>query len=96
MLHTFINSPFKSDFLLFSTIISKKDAVVLLQDGVLLALKNNYFLQKKYFYFKNNYVLVNDLKARGILNSKVSNLFNPINYIDFVDLTEIHKQQIIW
>jgi tRNA 2-thiouridine synthesizing protein B len=96
MLHTLINSPFKIDFLLFSKIISKKDAVILLQDGVLLALKNNYFLKTKYCHFRNNYVLLNDLKARGIVGSKISNLFIPIQYIDFVYLTEIHKQQIVW
>ncbi|CAL4324204.1 Protein TusB [Buchnera aphidicola (Chaitophorus sp. 3695)] len=96
MLHTFINSPFKSDFLLFSTIVTKRDAVILLQDGVLLALKNNCFLQKKDFNFKNSYVLINDLKARGILHSQISDFFIPINYIGFVHLTEIHKQQIIW
>lgn len=96
MLHTFISSPFKSDFLLFSKIVSEQDSVIFLQDGVLLALKKNYFLYKKYIFFRNNYVLLNDLQARGIANSRISDLFIPINYLDFVHLTEIHKQQIIW
>ncbi|WP_343187724.1 sulfurtransferase complex subunit TusB [Buchnera aphidicola (Periphyllus koelreuteriae)] len=96
MLHTLINSPFKSNLILLNKILTKKDDLIILQDGVLLALKNNIFLKKNFFKKKKNYVLLNDLKARGILFSNISKFFIPISYKYFVNLTENHKQQILW
>ncbi|NIG99324.1 MAG: sulfurtransferase complex subunit TusB [Buchnera aphidicola (Periphyllus acericola)] len=94
MLHTLINSPFKSNLILLKSIINAKDDFIALQDGVLISLKNNYFF--KDFFFKKKYVLLNDLQARGISSSIISESFFPIDYEYFVYLTEIHSQQVIW
>ncbi|CAL4324193.1 Protein TusB [Buchnera aphidicola (Periphyllus testudinaceus)] len=96
MLHTLMQSPFKSNLILLKNIFTKKDDFLALQDGVLISVKKNIFLKNKFLKKKKNYVLLNDLKARGILFSKVSKFFIPINYKYFVYLTEYHKQQVVW
>ncbi|NIH41125.1 MAG: sulfurtransferase complex subunit TusB [Buchnera aphidicola (Periphyllus aceris)] len=94
MLHTLMNSPFKSNLVLLKSIINTRDDFIALQDGVLISLKNSFFF--KDFFFKKKYVLLNDLQARGISSSMISKSFFPIDYEYFVHLTEIHIQQVIW
>lgn len=96
ILHTLMSSPFKIDLILFNQSLLKKDALVVLQDGVLFSIKNNFLLKKFIFKTKKLYVLKNDLKIRGILDEKVSNLFFLIGYLDFVVLTEIYSKQMVW
>ncbi|NIH16467.1 MAG: sulfurtransferase complex subunit TusB [Buchnera aphidicola (Periphyllus lyropictus)] len=96
ILHTLMSSPFKIDLILFNQSILKKDALVVLQDGVLFSIKNNFLLKTFIFKTKKLYVLKNDLNIRGILDSKVSNLFFSIEYLDFVVLTEIYSKQMVW
>ena len=96
MLHILMNTPFRSDIELLKNSVSKKDDLIVIQDGVILAIKNNIFFKKTTLNTKKNYVLLNDLYIRGIKIFNISKMFLPINYKGFVILTEDHKKQLIW
>lgn len=96
MLHILINTPFKSDIELLMDSLLKDDDLIAIQDGVILSIQNNIFLKKFNLHKKKIYVLFNDLSIRGIEIFHISDLFLPINYEDFVILTEKHKKQLLW
>ncbi|HXK00416.1 MAG TPA: sulfurtransferase complex subunit TusB [Buchnera sp. (in: enterobacteria)] len=95
MLHTLINSPFKSNMVLLLNFLKKSDDLLALQDGVLIAVNNNCFLRKLLDSSANLYVLKEDIEARGLCN-KITTEFVVIDYQKFVFLTEKHKQQMNW
>jgi tRNA 2-thiouridine synthesizing protein B len=95
MLHTLMNSPFKSNMVLLLNFLKKSDDLLALQDGVLLAIDNNYFLRDILDSSANLYVLKEDVEARGLCN-KIATEFIVIDYQKFVFLTEKHKQQMNW
>jgi len=71
------------------------DDFLALQDGVLIALNNNVFLNKITFSEAKLYAIKEDVYARGI-HKNVSRKFILINYSQFVKLTLKNKKQIIW
>ncbi|WP_343188177.1 sulfurtransferase complex subunit TusB [Buchnera aphidicola (Ceratoglyphina bambusae)] len=95
MLHILMNSPFFIDSKMLFNFIKKKDYFIAIQDGVIISIKNNIFLNKIVNCSKNLYVLEEDLIARGLI-LKTSKNFSLINYSDFVDLTIKNKTQIKW
>ncbi|BGI51587.1 MAG: hypothetical protein BucCj_3430 [Buchnera aphidicola (Ceratovacuna japonica)] len=95
MLHVLTSSPFCIDTNSFFGLIKNKDDFIAIQDGVIISLNNNIFLNKIILLSRNLYVLEEDLEARGILKN-VSKNFSKINYFDFIDLTKKNKCQIRW
>ncbi|CAL4043976.1 sulfurtransferase complex subunit TusB [Buchnera aphidicola] len=95
MLHTLMNSPFKSNMVLLLDNLRKSDDFLALQDGVLIAVRKNYFLRDILNSSANLYVLQEDVEARGLSN-KISTEFMMISYQKFVFLTEKNKQQMNW
>lgn len=95
MLHTLMHSPFEINMVLLIGILKSFDDLVMFQDGVILSLKNNIFLDRLFSCSVVLHVLELDLCARGIKN-KVSAHINLIDYHEFVLLTEKHKNQMFW
>ncbi|QCI17328.1 sulfurtransferase complex subunit TusB [Buchnera aphidicola (Aphis helianthi)] len=95
MLHTLIQSPYKTNMSLLTSMLRKKDDFLALQDGVLIALTNSVFLDVIIFSSANLYVIKEDVYARGIINN-ISTNFILISYIHFVSLTLKNKTQMTW
>lgn len=95
MLHILSNSPFKVDISAMFNMLSSEDGLIALQDGVLIALNNNFFISDLFKYSKNIYVLQEDVFIRGI-SDNVSNEIKLINYFEFVTLTEKYNKFINW
>ncbi|HMI77072.1 MAG TPA: sulfurtransferase complex subunit TusB [Buchnera sp. (in: enterobacteria)] len=95
MLHTLIHSPFKSNMILLLNMLNKNDDFLALQDGVFIALKNNFFLKKILKSSARLYLLKEDVYARGIYEN-ISIEFILIDYNEFVFLTEKNKKQMNW
>ncbi|WP_343152664.1 sulfurtransferase complex subunit TusB [Buchnera aphidicola] len=95
MLHTLMQSPFKTDMTSLLHFLKPVDDFLALQDGVLVSLKKNFFLKLLLASNANLYVLDADLKARGLIN-KVSSSFLKVTYKDFIYLTKINKIQMNW
>ncbi|QFQ32332.1 sulfurtransferase complex subunit TusB [Buchnera aphidicola] len=95
MLHTLIQSPYKTNIPLLISMLKKKDDFLALQDGVLIALTNSVFLDSIIFSSANLYLIKEDVYARGIINNISSN-FMLISYINFVSLTLKNKTQMAW
>lgn len=91
-----MNSPFKNNNInRFSKMIDFFDDFLAIQDGVIISLKNNYFIKLIKSLTKNLYVLEEDLLARGF-RKNISSIFFVINYEQFVFLTVKNKKQISW
>ncbi|QCI18481.1 sulfurtransferase complex subunit TusB [Buchnera aphidicola (Aphis nasturtii)] len=95
MLHTLIQSPYKTNIPLLTSILKKQDDFLALQDGVLIALKNSVFVDSIVFTSANLYLIKEDVNARGIINN-ISSDFILISYIHFVSLTLKNKTQMAW
>ncbi|AAO27179.1 hypothetical protein bbp_473 [Buchnera aphidicola str. Bp (Baizongia pistaciae)] len=95
MLHILMRSPFETNMVLLMNMLESVDDILMLQNSVVLALKNNVFLNKILSYSVSMYALKQDLCARGILDNISPNV-NVIGYNRFVDLTVKHKQQMSW
>lgn len=95
MLHILTQSPFQFNILLFFNMLKKSDDILLIQDGIILAIKDNIYLDRIVQYSINLYVLKEDVCARGLFD-KLSNIFTIIEYQGFVQLTEKNKIQIKW
>jgi len=75
--------------------LKKQDDFLALQDGVLIALTNNFFLDSIIFSSANLYLIKDDVYARGIINN-ISSDFTLISYFHFVSLTLKNKTQMTW
>ncbi|QCI16751.1 sulfurtransferase complex subunit TusB [Buchnera aphidicola (Aphis craccivora)] len=95
MLHTLIQSPYKTNIPLLISMLKKQDDFLALQDGVLIALTNNFFLDSIIFSSANLYLIKDDVYARGIINN-ISSDFTLISYFHFVSLTLKNKTQMTW
>ncbi|QCI27342.1 sulfurtransferase complex subunit TusB [Buchnera aphidicola] len=95
MLHILSNSPFKIDISVMFNMLSSQDGLIALQDGVLIALNNNFFISDLIKYSKNIYVLQEDVLIRGI-SDNISSKIKLINYCEFVTLTEKYNKFINW
>ncbi|CAL4325429.1 sulfurtransferase complex subunit TusB [Buchnera aphidicola] len=95
MLHTLIQSPFKTNVSLLLDMLESQDDFLALQDGVLIALTDNIFLKRIISSDCALYVIKEDVYARGLYNH-ISSHFRLIDYIYFVSLTVKNKQQMTW
>ncbi|CAL4043598.1 Protein TusB [Buchnera aphidicola (Takecallis arundicolens)] len=95
MLHILSNSPFKIDIYSMLNMLSAQDSLITLQDGVLISLSDNFFLDKLIKQSKNLFVLEEDVLARGV-SHYISSHFTLINYAKFVNLTEQHAKCMNW
>lgn len=95
MLHTLMHSPFQCDYTLMVSMVAEGDDLLLLQDGVLAALRGNRFLPGLLTLPAGLYVLQADVEARG-LTKQIADNFALVSYTEFVSLTEKHPQQMIW
>ena len=92
MLYTFSQAHYsKTELQRYLTEITENDAVVLWQDGVLLAVKHGeMFTQCKGQCF----VLEQDVLARNVTALLPNNKVRSISLTDFVDLTAQYSPQI--
>lgn len=95
MLFTLANSPQACDFPTLVSLIGSQDALLLMQDGVLAALKDSAAHQYLATAEHSVYALSEDLAARGLVG-QISHNITLIDYTGFVALTEKHPQQIAW
>lgn len=91
MLYTIAASPFQCDFAAILRLITPNDAVLLLQDGVIAAIKQSTHLGELQQKGAPIYVLNADINARGLQNM-ISEQVTLASYQDFVQLTVSHKQ----
>ncbi|BAB13223.1 hypothetical protein [Buchnera aphidicola str. APS (Acyrthosiphon pisum)] len=90
-----MKSPFETNVSLVISMLKKSDDFLALQDGVLIALKDNIFLKSIIMSPVKLYLIKEDVYARGI-RKNISREFILINYIHFVSLTLKHKKQMTW
>ncbi|XBC39182.1 MAG: sulfurtransferase complex subunit TusB [Buchnera aphidicola (Nurudea shiraii)] len=95
MLHILTRSPFEVNMILLVNFLKSDDDIVVLQDGVIIAINGNVILNKFLSIPVKIYVLKNDINARGI-QKKISNKVYVINYSEFVLLTIKHNKQMSW
>ncbi|WWP00493.1 MAG: sulfurtransferase complex subunit TusB [Candidatus Dasytiphilus stammeri] len=95
MLHILFNSPYHCDFSTLLRILSSDDEILLVQDGVILALEGSRKLNSLKKYSVNLFVLRDDVMARGLL-SKISSSILLVSYDEFVKLTVLHVNLISW
>lgn len=91
MLYTLATSPFNCDFSAILRLITDKDAVLLMQDGVATAILQSPFLDALQKTGAQLYALDVDINARGLQNT-LSPAVSVITYQGFVKLTEVQKQ----
>ncbi|MBT0727292.1 sulfurtransferase complex subunit TusB [Rosenbergiella australiborealis] len=91
-----MSSPATIDMTYLETFIGERDDVLLLQDAVYGAIKNNHyffsFLEKKR---TGLYLLKEDAQARGI-TTLIDEMFEMVSYDQFVELTVKQSKQITW
>jgi len=90
-----MKSPFEANISLLISMLKTSDDFLALQDGVLIALKDNIFLKKIIMSSVKLYLIKEDVYARG-LHQNISSKFVLISYIHFVSLTLKHKKQMTW
>ncbi|WP_034949404.1 sulfurtransferase complex subunit TusB [Erwinia oleae] len=95
MLHTLTHSPFQYDFNAMLRMLASGDDVLLMQDGVLAALKGGQALEFLLAAPISLYVLRDDLIARG-LSAQISHKAQAISYNEFVALVVKNPQQMTW
>ncbi|QCI19529.1 sulfurtransferase complex subunit TusB [Buchnera aphidicola (Anoecia oenotherae)] len=93
MLHTLMKSPYFIDLDTMFLMVDLNDDIIMLQDGVIFAVDENFVLTYK-SYINIIYILKEDLEARGLKN--INSSFKVINYIQFVQLTFKHTTQMNW
>ncbi|VFP79350.1 sulfurtransferase complex subunit TusB [Buchnera aphidicola] len=96
MLHILLNSPYDISMSSLFSFSSACDDLICLQDGVILGVIDNIFLEKFYKNFNLIYFLENDLSARGFLKLAKKNQLIMINYCSFVLLTLSHNRNMTW
>ncbi|MFP9229074.1 sulfurtransferase complex subunit TusB [Pectobacterium cacticida] len=95
MLHTLSCSPYYADLDILLRSLNPTDVLVLLQDGVIAALKNGNIIHHLLDSNVTLYALRPDVVARG-MTEQISCSVALIDYNDFVQLTVIHPQQLAW
>ncbi|MBD2785076.1 sulfurtransferase complex subunit TusB [Xenorhabdus sp. DI] len=95
MLYTVSRSPYHDDFSAMLGLVSDRDDVLLIQNGVLLSMNNNRYLAELLGTGAGIYVLREDLDARGLIE-QISDRVIVIDYNGFVSLTVKHQQNFAW
>ncbi|AHG19927.1 sulfur transfer complex subunit TusB [Chania multitudinisentens RB-25] len=95
MLYTLSHSPYQCDLPALLRLVTKDDALLLLQDGVLAGLVGSLHLDSLLKSSISLYALQDDLDARGV-SGYISHSITVIDYTHFVTLTEKHRSQMAW
>ncbi|UDG81196.1 Protein TusB [Candidatus Hartigia pinicola] len=92
MLYIISTSPFQCDFRFILRLITPRDTILLIQDGVIAVISQSMHFRSLYEKGAKIYVLNEDVNARGLQNM-ISEQVILASYEDFVWLTANHKQQ---
>ncbi|GBU12516.1 mnm(5)-s(2)U34-tRNA synthesis 2-thiolation protein [Enterobacterales bacterium] len=95
MLFTLANSPQSCDLTALLRLVGPRDALLLMQDGVLAAVRNSEAGERLGALGLPVYVLSEDLAARGLIG-QILHSATLIDYTGFVALTEKHPQHMAW
>lgn len=96
MLHTLHSSPFNgAAFTNCLRYAQPQSDILLLEDGVIAAIKNSAWQQQIKNTGLNIYALKEDLEARGLLEQVARNI-KVIDIKGFISLTERHDKQLKW
>ena len=94
-LHTLSHSPYCTDMDAIVRCVADQDALLLLQDGVIAALKQGGVVERLLATGVPVYVLREDVEARGLLE-QISASIQLVDYTQFVRLTAQHAAQLAW
>ncbi|MCT4703508.1 sulfurtransferase complex subunit TusB [Enterobacteriaceae bacterium H20N1] len=95
MLHILRQSPFNADLDTLLRCMNAGDDLLLLQDGVIAAIKGGRYLELLLEAPISISALQEDLEARG-LAAQISSKIDTVSYNDFVRLTIKHERQMTW
>ncbi len=95
MLHILRHSPFNADLETLLRCVSAGDDLLLMQDGVIAAIKDSRYLELLLAASISVSALREDLEARG-LAAQISSKIDAVSYNDFVRLAVKHERQITW
>ena len=95
MLHILRHSPFNTDLESLLRCVEAGDDLLLLQDGVIAAIKGSRYLELLLAAPISVSALREDLEARG-LAAQISSKIDTVSYNDFVRLTVKHERQMTW
>ncbi|NIY49463.1 sulfurtransferase complex subunit TusB [Cedecea colo] len=95
MLHILRHSPFNADPETLLRCVKAGDDLLLLQDGVVAAIKGSRYLELLLAASISVSALREDLEARG-LTAQISSKIDVVSYNDFVRLTVKHERQMTW
>ena len=95
MLHILRQSPFNTDLDTLLRCMNEGDDLLLLQDGVIAAIKGSRYLELLLAAPISISALQEDLEARG-LAAQISSKIDTVSYNDFVRLTVKHERQMTW
>ncbi len=95
MLFTLIHSPFQCDFKAMLRLLQPRDDLLMLQDGVIAALKGTQALADLQLCGARLYVLADDAEARG-LSAQISSEIAVVDYDEFIALTVRNVKQVLW
>lgn len=99
VLHIVNRSPFESSALVSCLrLCLPGSAVLLIEDAVVAALAGNRFSAELADLPAgiNAYVLMEDLRARGLGDSALEARILPVDYAGFVDLVAAHDSSLSW
>lgn len=95
MIYTVSRSPYQRDLYYLMELVTPKDDILFLQDGVTAVIQDSIIFNNLLSQSKNLFVLTNDLSARG-LTKKISDIVTLIDYSGFVELTVKHHNHFAW
>ncbi|EOW6703849.1 sulfurtransferase complex subunit TusB [Cronobacter malonaticus] len=95
MLYTLSHSPWQVDIHALLRLVRPGDDILLMQDGVVAAVKDNGYLATLLASPARVVALQNDVEARG-LTAQISSSIDTISYTEFVKLTVKHASQMAW
>lgn len=95
MLYTLSHSPWQVDIHALLRLVRPGDDLLLMQDGVVAAVKDNGHLATLLASPARVVALQNDVEARG-LTAQISSSIDTISYTEFVKLTVKHASQMAW
>ena len=95
MLHTLSHSPWHCDIESLLSMMREGDALLLIQDGVLAAVKGSRFVDILSNAPISVSALKDDIDARGIAGQISANI-DVVSYTDFVNLAVHHTGQMNW
>lgn len=95
MLHTLSRSPWQCDFACLLRTLAAGDDLLLLQDGVIVALADSEFLPALLVAPATVSILEDDVLARG-LSRRLASQIPLIGWSQFVQLAVIQTKQMSW